>query len=97
MGIEPGKPPIATFLNWDYLVLTDRQPNSKMMTYHYRQLIHFLDWKVDLAQHIILAPSLDKHRKPVKRKKRVGNLENVERQPVEAGFPSCHTALLLSG
>ena len=38
----------------------------QMMSYHYRQLIDFLDWEVDLAQHIILAPSLNKHRKPVK-------------------------------
>ena len=50
-----------------------------MMTYHYRQLIDFLDWKVDLAQHIILAPSLHKHRKPEKREKK-GNLENVEKK-----------------
>ena len=37
-----------------------------MMTYHYGQLIDFLDWEVDLAKHIILTSSLDKHRKPVK-------------------------------
>lgn len=50
----------------------------QMMSYHYRQLIDFLDWEVDLAQHIILAPSLNKHRKPVKKGMGMLGIEHKE-------------------
>ena len=52
----------------------------QMMTYHYCQLIDFLDWEVDLAQHIILAPSLDKHRKPEQND--IGMLGKEHDQPI---------------